>query len=195
MSKLMILSNPKRRRRRSAAKAKRRPSKRRRSARRGGNAVSRAVARAFPKRISVKYRRNPSGLGGLSQITGTVKAAAIGASGALGLDILLGLAPLPDNLKTGPMKHLVKGAGAVLVGMAASKVVGKSTATELTQGALTVILHDAMREQVVANFPALALGMLTVDGRTLGYINPAPLADEGGELDAGDFAFADEIDN
>src|SRR4030042_6898277 len=80
-----------------------------------------------------RYRRNPSG-GRFNMTTfsrNTLMPSAIGAAGALGLDILMGFLPLPDNLKMGPMRNVVRVVGAVGLGMLAGMVVKKDTAANI----------------------------------------------------------------
>ncbi|MES9901025.1 MAG: hypothetical protein ABW148_18665 [Sedimenticola sp.] len=82
--------------------------------------------------------------------------AATNAMGALSLDILWSYLPVPMNIKTGPFKHVAKGIGAIAIGMLAGNVINKRTARAMSQGALTVVMHDAMREvtqQMLPNVP------------------------------------------
>lgn len=90
-------------------------------------------------------------------LTGTILPAGIAATGALGLDILYGLIPLPETIKTGQLRHVVKGAAAIGLGMVAGMVVNKSTARAMSQGALTVVLHEAMKELTERFIPNLAM--------------------------------------
>lgn len=114
----------------------------------------RRAAPAVARRVR-RYKRNPAGRG---VVNTTLIPAAIAASGALGLDILWGFAPVPANLKAGPLRHVVKGAGAIGMGWLAGKVVSKRAALQLTGGALTVIMHDAAKELVQKFMPQLSLG-------------------------------------
>jgi hypothetical protein len=88
----------------------------------------------------------------------TVIPAAVAGAGALSLDVLWSFMPLPENLKTGPLRHVVKGAGAIGLGWLAGMVVNKKTAAQLTTGALTVVTYNAMKEMVARFMPGVPLG-------------------------------------
>lgn len=83
--------------------------------------------------------------------------AATAAGGALALDVIMGLLPVPSTLKTGPLRHVVKGAGAIGMGMAAGMFVKPETARLFATGALTVAMHDAAREMVGRFMPGVPL--------------------------------------
>ena len=122
--------------------------------------------RSITKHLSVrrhrKYRRNPArGLGKFSVqgfAKNTLMPSAIGAAGALGLDVLIGFLPLPPNLKTGPMRSVVRIAGAVALGIVAGMVVKKETAANIAAGAVTVTLYDVLKGAVQTAMPTLQLG-------------------------------------
>lgn len=84
--------------------------------------------------------------------------AATAGAGAVGLDILWGFVPIPVELKTGAMRHVVKGLGAIMLGMAVGAVVDRRMGDTMALGALTVTMHDAMRELVANNMPGVPLG-------------------------------------
>jgi len=118
-----------------------------------------------PVRVT-RRRRNPIRSSG--KVMDLVRQAGIAASGALALDIAYGYLPIPAELSAGGLKHLVKGAGAIVMGMVAKKVVSAQTANNMTIGALTVILHDAMRSAVSSVAPSIQM-----DGmQGLGYYSP-----------------------
>lgn len=98
----------------------------------------------------------------------TLMPAAMGAAGALSLDILMGFLPIPAALTTAPAKYLVKGAGAVGLGIAAGYIVAPATAHQLTVGALTVVIHEALKNTLQTAMPSLQLGMLG----EFGYVSP-----------------------
>ena len=122
--------------------------------------------RSITKHLSVrrhrKNSRNPSrGLGKFSVqgfAKNTLMPSAIGAAGALGLDVLIGFLPLPPNLKTGPMRSVVRIAGAVALGIVAGMVVKKETAANIAAGAVTVTLYDVLKGAVQTAMPNLQLG-------------------------------------
>jgi hypothetical protein len=102
------------------------------------------------------YRRNPSGLNIGSFLKNTLMPSAVGAVGALGVNIVLGYLPIPDTMKTGPIGTLVKIAGAVGVGMIASKVSNRRIGEQVTAGAVTVQLYQLMSGMLANAAPALA---------------------------------------
>jgi hypothetical protein len=69
-----------------------------------------------------------------------------------------GFLPIPANLQMGPLRYLAKGAGAIAMGMLAGNVVNRQTAQAMSTGALTVIIHDAMREVTQSVMPSVPLG-------------------------------------
>lgn len=115
-----------------------------------GKKFVRRVARrsASPKRLTVQ-----------NAIQTTVMPAAVGAAGSVGVDILLGYMPLQANLKTGPVKHLVKGAAAIGLGMLVDRMGIKAiNGRDVAVGAITVALAGAMRDAVQVAAPNLKLG-------------------------------------
>lgn len=178
----MLLINPKRRtRRKRKASARRRthrvsvvsanPRRKRRHRRRS----TVAHFRANPKRRSFRRsRRKSGGLGGLMRgggglVKGTILPAATGAAGALAVDVLFGLLPLPANLTTGMLRPVVRLAGAYAVGKGVGMVTNKRTGDLMMAGAVTVIAYDILKS-VVRNFaPNLTLSEY-VGYNQLGYI-------------------------
>lgn len=118
---------------------------------------SRSIARHAPRRH--RRRSNPIaaklGMGGIVR---SVTQAAIAAGGALSLDVIYGFLPIPDSMKVGPMRHVIKAAGAIGLGMLAGMVVKKETANALAAGALTVVAYNAAREVISQVAPQIALG-------------------------------------
>lgn len=106
------------------------------------------------RRNPIRRRRNPLTKAG---IMGMVRQAAMAATGAVALDYAWANLPIPTEWKVGGLKHAVKGAGAIVLGLLAEKVVNKRTAETMTIGALTVIAHDAMREILGTVAPGVAL--------------------------------------
>lgn len=155
----MLLLNP--RKRRKTTKTTKRRKKRRSYARNPVNTrrarVSRKARRASTGR---RYRRNPARR--TNPLMDQVMNAAMGATGALGLDVIMGAVPLPPQLKTGMAKHATKGLVAVAAGMMGAAFLPRGMAEKFTDGALTVVLHDAMREQVQTFAPNLTLGDVAI---------------------------------
>lgn len=129
---------------RSKNPAKRRAStKRRTHAKRRHNpiAVSRVTRRT-------SRRRNPISLrGSLNKPMAMIGPALTGAIGAIAVNTVLSKIPLPAIAMTGKARYLTQGAAAILLGVLAQKVGMKgATAVRMAEGALTVTLHDAMKE-------------------------------------------------
>jgi len=178
----MLLVNPRKRRktrgRKKASKRVRRsraraPTRRRRSRK----VVSRR--RRNPIRMHRRRRRrNPLGLN-FNSIKSQVMDSAIGAGGAVVLDIALGYLPVPASLKTGTAAPLVKGAAAIVMGMLASKVVGSGVAHKMAGGALTVMLHGIIKRTAGTMLPSVQMGAWDDDG--LSYYgsgeNPAQIGE------------------
>lgn len=171
MSEILLVNPRKRRTRRKTTSRKRRSNPVRR----------RRVARRSPARRVTRRRRrrsNPSMRG----IQGQAMTAFNGAVGALGLDIALGYIPIPANLKAGPLGYATKLVGAVGLGMVAKNFVRASTATKLTEGAMTVVIHGALRDAVQQFAPQIQMGEYLYPNESLGYYgsgwNPNYSADE-----------------
>lgn len=173
MSEELLLVNPTPRRRRKKTVTSRTPVRRRKTnptrqrsyaARGTGSPPQTRNRTPNPRRrrrkTYRKRRRNPvRRVTGIQDIVNQqIIPAAVGGSGALALDILMGYMPLPANLKIGPGRYLIKGVGAIGMGMLAEMMVNKSTARQLSAGALTVIMHDAMKEATVQFAPNIPLG-------------------------------------
>lgn len=172
MTEELLLINPTHRRKRKKTVARRKnpvarrraPAKRRRRNPVPARASSHSSYLTNPRRRKRKtYRKrrsNPSprrtGIQGM--LNTQIIPAAVAGSGALALDVIMGYLPLPVELKIGPGRYLVKGAGAILMGMAAEMLVAKSTARQLATGALTVVMHDAMKEATIMYAPNIPLG-------------------------------------
>ena len=124
-----------------------------------------------------RYRSSPSIRGGMKGfMQHTLMPSAIGAAGALGIDVILGFLPIPIQFKTGPMRAVVKIAGAVGIGMVASNFVKKETANQFVAGAITVTLYDVFKNYLQTALPTVALSEsehLMQEYPSLAYANPA----------------------
>lgn len=134
----MYVSNPRRRRR---------PTRKRATARR-------------------RYRRNPTTMKGIINVL--VMPAATAGAGALALDILWGFVPVPQEIKTGPMRHVAKGLGAIVLGQLVGMVGTKRMGDTMAMGALTVVFHSAFREMTAQFMPNVNLGYYSA-GANAGY--------------------------
>lgn len=108
-----------------------------------------------------RYRHNPMGrIGSVGSFAKrTLMPSAVGAAGALGVNVLLGYLPIPPQFKTGPMLAVVKIAGALGVGMLASKMVSRDTAHQIAAGAITVTMYDLLKgylQQAAPQLPMLS---------------------------------------
>lgn len=142
------------RRKRAGVAANPAPRRRRRS--------MRAVARSTRRRAS----RNPIGVGGVMQ---SVIGAAQGAGGALAVNAVFGMLPLPDTLKTGLGGTATKMALALGMGMAGKKILGRA-AVKMAEGAMTVAAYDAMKMYLPASMGGEAPSEAVAG---LGYYGPA----------------------
>lgn len=152
MAELMLV-NP-RKRRKSGAKKRRTVSRRK-------SLVSASAGKI--RSLRKRFRRNPIG-GGANSAIEQFKTGAIGAAGALAVDVVMQKLPLPDNLKTGQLAPVVKGLVGIGVGMLVAKF-GKNRdlGKKLAQGAVTVSLYGAGKELL-----RVPLGLSGDDG-LLGY--------------------------
>lgn len=180
MSQLMLI-NP-RRKRRSAKKTRARSHKRRSrvvALRANPRRKHRRAARRVSRRSVMRMHRNPvfkrrsrrSGGGRVTFkgfATGTLIPSAIGAGGALGLDLVMGYVPLPAMLTTGMLRPVTRLAGAALIGWIASMVSSRQTAANVTAGAVTVVLYDTFKGWLKTAAPNLPLAGYP----NIGWVNP-----------------------
>lgn len=178
MANELLLINPRRRRRRKSP-VKRRARRRNPN---GNNNARRTVARATGartgltrranprrrvsysrrparRRAMARYQRNPAKRMTMrSVMNNVVIPAAQAGAGALALDVLWGYVPVPMEWKTGNLRHVVKGGGAIVLGMVAQQMLGAQLGRNIALGALTVTFHDAMRDMVAQFAPNIPLG-------------------------------------
>jgi hypothetical protein len=183
-----------RRRRRHAARSHRRVARRRHRRSRPAGARtavgyvvgSRPVRRRKlnPRRHRAHRRRRHNPMGGLSVrgVLNQLIPAAIGGTGAVGLNIGLAYLPIPDTLKTGPLAIATKVGGALLLGWGAGKLIGRHNGQLVTLGALTVVAYDVIRQlvaQAMPQLPGLAdyedMRLSAYQNSNLGYVNPASI--------------------
>lgn len=176
----ILLVNPRRRKRRKmSAKQRKYFGKRRTRSAAPKRRRRRAVARVSnPRRrrrsLTKLFRRrrhsNPSLRGSLGSAVPMVKAGAVGAAGAIGLDLLWGYGKsyLPASIAGSPLaQYAAKLAGALLVGIVGNKVL-RGRGRDMAVGATTVVLHDAFKAQLQASFPTLQLGEYLTYAPTVG---------------------------
>lgn len=173
MSQLMLI-NPRRKRRATKARKSSRRSRRRAKRTMTLNVNPRRKRRTSRRRAS--FRRNPissrrRGLGGVigsgyGNFMKDMYPAAIGASGALAVDMALGvLEPmLPTELTSGVLGSVTRLAGAVGVGMIASKVAGKAFGAQVLTGSLIVTFYDLLKTLISTG---------SLNGYDMGWVSPA----------------------
>lgn len=169
----MLLVNPRKRR------AKRKIAKRKTST---GLARVKSRVSTGLRSIRRKYRRNPIQK---TDIFGQFKDGAIGAAGALAVDIAMAKLPIPDNLKSGQMAPVVKGLVGIGIGMAVAKFgKNKSLGKQLAGGAVTVSLYNAGRQMLAA-----PLGLAGYDDQgMLGFQDSGLLGGSSNDWDSDDFS-------
>lgn len=163
--------------RKRKSSAARRPAKRSASRRRPSNRAASAAGRVL------RYRRkNPIGF--LGDFMSQLVPAVIGGAGALGTDVLMAVVPLPDAIKTGPFRPVVRVGAAIALGMVAGMVKDKRFGNQVAAGALTVIAYDTMKGMLskVAGGKIPGLGVYEIPGVGVYEVGPA---DQLGYYDAG----------
>lgn len=172
---------PKRRARRRAAARPAAPARRRASRRRGGWKITPAKTASRAGR-ALRYRRpNP-----IDFLSNTLMPSVIGGAGALALDVAIGVLPLPPALKSGPMSPLVKVAGAVGLGMIASKMVNRRVGEQIAAGAITVQVYNFAKAMLIkvgqGKIPGLSM---YPDGYMGEYVSGDELPEALGYTDSG----------
>jgi hypothetical protein len=171
----LLLVNPSPRRRKKTHRRRRKSHHAHRRVRRHHAAAPRRHRRrrANPHFRLRRRRRNPSLRGLAGSVLPTLKSGFTGALGGLGLDLLTGqlinATWFPATMKSGLSWTAVKIAGAIAVGLVGNKVLhGKGKA--LADGAMVVVLHDALRAQLAGMLPAsVPLGEYITYAPTVGY--------------------------
>lgn len=133
-------------------KTKRNPSRHRKVKAKRYHARRNPIIRHHRRR---RARRNPDTGGMLMR---TLFPTMVGAAGAIGTDIAMGFLPLPDTLKTGALRPVVKGVAAVGIGWVAGLLTNKGIGNKVMAGALTVVIYDTVRSFLLRTVPALPLG-------------------------------------
>lgn len=174
MAQLMLINpakRPSRRRKASPAQLRALAAGRRK---RKTSAAAPARRRRSTLRVASRRRaprRNPIGMSG---ITASVFTAVQGAGGALAVNALYNLLPIPATMKTGLAGSATKMALAVGFGMLAKPMIGRA-AGKMAEGAMTVAAFEALQSFVPVN-----MGGSSVAG--LGYMSPGMNAGAGQAL-------------
>jgi len=158
-------ANPARRRRRRSYAGRRRAIFARNPIRRHRRRRSVAMRRNPVRR---RMRRNPSAVGGAMNF-GRMLLPAMGiGAGAVGSEIIMGYLPIPAQWKSGPMRHITKGAVGVAAGWTIGKVFKqKRLGNFFMLGAVAIATHDWLKEMIASRWAS-------VPG--LGYVNPGSTA-------------------
>jgi len=158
------------RRRSPAASSAPAKHRKRRGKRRSGGVMN------FLKSKRGKSRKhNPIAAAG-----GTLKRATIGAGGALALDLIFGVVPMPAAVASGPFHYLAKGAIALGIGYAGKHMAKSAAVEQAAEGMLTVVLHEAGRAGIRQYFPNVDARMGEYMGG-LGWVNASPIFEDTGE--------------
>lgn len=175
--------------------AKRNPimAKKKRRSRTSGYTVGKSRIR--------RRKLNPVGRAGRFSMQGftknTLMPSAIGAVGALGIDIIIGFLPLPAMMKTGPMRTVAKIVGAAAIGTIASNFMRRDTAQQIAAGAITVALYDLMKGTIVPMLPVDVQASLNEmpymeEYPSLEYAGAGQTVNEMDEYVSGDESMGDE---
>lgn len=149
----------KRRRRRASRAVIVAPRRRKRRAihRNPHRRIRRRAVHRNPHRRRRHHMRNPFSVRGL---THTLMPAAIGAGGAIALDVVYAYASpyLPASMQTGLVSSLVKLAGAIGLGVGARKFLGREKGNAVALGALTVTGYGVLKP-LIAQFAPTVKGL------------------------------------
>lgn len=159
------------------ASFKKNPSRRGRTARRGRTTIMvrnpikrRRRARALVAhrgRARRSFRRNP--IGGMNIMALGSSALWIG-TGAVGAEVVMGVLPIPANFKTGVARHLTKGAVGLAGGMLLARFGNRKAGEMFALGALTIAVHDAIKDSITKYAPGLNLGYYSPGARVDGFL-------------------------
>lgn len=183
MATVTLLTNPRKRTRRKTAKRKTTAMARSAPARRS-NPRRRMAATTARRRVA--RRRNPIKKG---VVDTNIMPSLKGAVGAVAVDTLYDMAPIPSAWQVGAVGHGVKALFAIGAGMVAEnmKLANRRHAVDMVNGALTVQFAGLVKEVVGATTGAIGTATTQTEtaagDNTTGYISAAPPA---GRMMAGD---------
>jgi hypothetical protein len=110
-----------------------------------------------PRRARRHYRRNPIEGTATGFLSGTLVPAAIGAMGAIGVDIAIGSLPLPASMKTGTMLTLTRIGGALGIGFLLGMVAGEDAGAEAAAGGIIVTIYSVAKTYIQQNFTSITM--------------------------------------
>jgi len=159
MSEVAIFSNPaRRRRRRRKNAAKRRRRNPARHAAQGYTVGTKRIRRRKMNPIRHHRRRHRNPIGG--EMGAVLIPAAIGAAGALGINILLGyITFLPASLQSGYGRAGVQIAAALGIGAFGPKMgLSRQNSYAIATGISLIAVYDVVSTLMAAKFPSISLG-------------------------------------
>lgn len=155
---IVATSNP---RRKSVARKRRRSGRRKvRRIRARANPIRRRSRRRSRSRRFIRARRNPRMLKGgpVGFLTNTMVPAAVGAAGAIGVDLLIGnLSFIPQNWKQGNLLPVTQIGLSLGIGAAGSMVLGSEYGEQLAAGGIIVSLYTLAKSFVRSKFPNIQM--------------------------------------
>jgi hypothetical protein len=175
MSQVLFLNPHKRGTKARKAKARRPKTKRRTRKLFANPALPRPKRKAkrrqgyrMARRVGRTMRRNPIKLPKRAMpgtvIREQVVPAVWGAVGAIGVSASMGMVidrlPIPENLRAGPMRDVLKGLTAVGISVLAHNVTKNPTSKHIAVGAMTMVMADAARRLMLQYAPAVKLAGL-----------------------------------
>lgn len=178
---LLSVANP--RGKRKGRKTRSRSRARAKNSRRHVRVIrARNPHRVSRRRVHARSRHHNPRFDVKGIINGYLIPAGIGATGALALDVGLSYLPLPTTLQTGLPNAAVKVAGALALGYASGKVLGRERGKAVAAGALTVVAYNLLKglvKQYAPSIPGLSgdysdMQVGAYMNGPVGY-NPAPM--------------------
>ena len=110
-----------------------------------------------PRRIRRHFRRNPIEGTATGFLSGTLIPAAIGAVGAIGVDLAIGNLPLPATMKTGTMLTVTRIGAALGMGFLVGMVMGEDAGSEAAAGGIIVTLYGVAKTYMQAHMPSVKM--------------------------------------
>lgn len=134
---------------------KRRKSKKRKAPRSRARTIVKYRTRKAKRRIR---RRNPIKLRGIqANVFNAAKNGAIGSVGAIAGTVVGNLLPIPENFKAGNMGLIINALIGIGTGMMVGNFTNRKVGEHMAQGAVTVALHETMKNVIQQAVPALNL--------------------------------------
>lgn len=134
--------------------------------------------------VAVRRRRRSNPRFSIKGILGTVKNAAVpaaaGVAGVIGLDLILGMVPLPAMLQTGMPRHAVRVIAApILTGIVAGKLLGSEKGAKAATGAMAIALHSLAKDLLGQFAPTVAAKLADYPEFSMNGYDPAAVLSGG----------------